>query len=427
MATTPKVMPCLALVFSSLMASATAARRNPTADQPKQKQSFRALQFDSIHMIDREVGWAQNASAVFETNDWVFNDKAIWRTTNGGRSWTQVLCASPAKTGNVSTFFRDSKTAWVAVSDESTNVAILRSTDGGGTWIPSQLRQSQIIQDSCLSFFGADQGWLMLIPAHAMNSSPGVLYRTRDGGAHWRKVNGTDASPRAWIWEEAALPEFAHRHPYLVCGGATAFGNDSVGWINGSLASTTPAYLFNTRDGGRSWQVQRLLLPASLPPGRMDPIGLPRFFQPDTNQGILPAEFHPADSLASNFCTLIYRTHDGGLNWQPTTLVKFCGVWSFITVKEGWIWSPEPHSTGSTAPVKGTLYHTGDGGFSWKPKGAEKGLERYLTHGEDVGQLDFVDGEYGWAIARDSHNLTQLLYTTDGGEKWYAIQTMMPP
>src|SRR5206468_2616794 len=82
--------------------------------------------------------------------------------------------------------------------------------------------------------------------------------------------------------------------------------------------------LFITRDGGRNWQVQRLSLPASLPSGRMDPIGLPRFVQPDSNQGILPAEFHPTNGDSTNFATMIYSTHDGGLNWQPTTPVKFC-------------------------------------------------------------------------------------------------------
>ncbi|PYK61634.1 MAG: hypothetical protein DME21_08545, partial [Verrucomicrobia bacterium] len=270
-----------------------------------------------------------------------------------------------------------------------------------------------------------DEGWLMLIPDRAMNSSPGDLYRTRDGGAHWRKVNSTGASPHGWIWEEAALPAFEHRHPYLVCGGATAFRNDSTGWVWGSLASTAPSFLFITRDGGLNWQLQRLSLPASFQPGWTEPIGLPQFFQPDTDEGIVPAQYHPADSHASNFCTLIYSTHDGGLNWQPTTPVKFCGVWSFITVKRGWIWSPGPHSTGSTAPVKGTLYRTDDGGASWRPLNAEKSLEEYLTHGEDIVQLDFVDDEYGWAIARDSHNLTQLLKTTDGGGAWNATKTKM--
>jgi photosystem II stability/assembly factor-like uncharacterized protein len=59
--------------------------------------------------------------------------------------------------------------------------------------------------------------------------------------------------------------------------------------------------------------------------------------------------------------------------------------------------------------------------------GTEKSLGQYLTHGEDIVQLDFVDNEYGWAIARDSHNLTQLLHTTDAGESWIALEAMAAP
>src|SRR5262249_27122477 len=152
----------------------------------------------------------------------------------------------------------------------------------------------------------------------------------------------------------------------LVCGGAIAFRDDSIGWLRGSLASTSPGFLFITRDGGLNWQVQHLSLPASLQAGRIEPAGLPPFFQPHSPEGILPAQYHPANSEAASFATVIYRTDDGGLSWHPTTIFNFCGTWNFITANKGWMWSPEPHSTGSTSPVKGTLFHTDDAGASWK-------------------------------------------------------------
>jgi photosystem II stability/assembly factor-like uncharacterized protein len=150
--------------------------------------------------------------------------------------------------------------------------------------------------------------------------------------------------------------------------------------------------------------------------------GLPRFFQNSGNRGIVGAEFWPSNGMSDNFCTVIYVTYDGGLTWQPTLPLKFRCVWDFITPQSGWIWSPVPHNTGSTAPVKGTLYRTDDGGSSWRPVEAAKSLEEYLTHGEDIVQLEFVDDEYGWAIARDGRNLTQLLGTTDGGKNWNPIE-----
>lgn len=86
------------------------------------------------------------------------------------------------------------------------------------------------------------------------------------------------------------------------------------------------------------------------------------------------------------------------------------------------MWSPEPHDTDSIAPGKGTLYRTDDGGESWQVVPAGKGLENYLTHGEIVVELDFVDAKFGWAIARDQHGLTQVLRTRDGGKTWNRIR-----
>jgi photosystem II stability/assembly factor-like uncharacterized protein len=68
--------------------------------------------------------------------------------------------------------------------------------------------------------------------------------------------------------------------------------------------------------------------------------------------------------------------------------------------------------------VKGILYRTDDGGQTWKPIAMKKSLEDYLTHGERIIQLDFVDDACGWAVAQDWHSKTRLLRTTDGGETW---------
>jgi photosystem II stability/assembly factor-like uncharacterized protein len=417
-----KTLICFALIWGGVLLGCSNAVRGDIIPSSKEAQVPPAPEFDSIRMIDRESGWAQNVRMVFRTNEWVPNARAIFRTRNGGESWENV---SPAGLGDsVASFFRDSETAWIAsVFEESTNATILRTTDGGRSWIGAELRQSHNIMDCCLAFPDAHTGWLMLIPDHGMNSSPGDLYRTDDDGANWRKVNSTAGNP--YEGDNYTKAEFESRHAYLFCGGRIAFRNAATGWLWGSMASTTPGFLFITGDGGLTWQVQTLPLPSSLHDGRMVPIGLPHFFPMGGKDGITLSEFWPTDNGSTNFCTVIYTTHDGGLTWQPTTPVKYMGVWDFITDQKGWLWSAESHNTGSTAPVKGTLYRTEDGGTSWRPVKAGKSLEEYLTHGEDIVQLDFVDHEHGWAIARDRHNLTQLLKTTDGGRMWNATKTKM--
>lgn len=98
-------------------------------------------------------------------------------------------------------------------------------------------------------------------------------------------------------------------------------------------------------------------------------------------------------------------------------------MWDFVSARAGWIWSPEPHGSNSIAPVKGTLYRTDNGGESWEMLKAD-GLEEYLARGQDIVQVDFVDRDFGWAIARDWHNRAQLLCTSDGGQTWDVISTV---
>jgi photosystem II stability/assembly factor-like uncharacterized protein/tetratricopeptide (TPR) repeat protein len=399
------------------------AAGNPIPYKPRTNQSIQEVQFDTtgdfyhgnpLHMIDGENGWTQSANAIFRTSD-------------GGKSWRRVLAASREE--QLASFFYNSQTAWVAaVFGESSNVTTLRTTDGGNSWIHADLCQVYVnaIQYCFLSFPDTDKGWLMIIPDHGMNSMPGVLYRTDNGGRNWQLVNSTRGNDDDWD-PQGTQPGFADRHPYLVCGGSIAFQNASNGWLLGSITTTTPAFLFATRDAGQTWQAKKFPLPPLLHNGQIEPEALPRFFPMDGNNGIVGAFFCPTNNNDStNFCTVIYNTHDGGLTWQPTTPVKYGGAWNFITEQKGLMWSPEPHDSNSTAPVKGVLYRTDDGGITWMPVRVNKGLQEYLTHGEDVVQLDFVDEACGWAIARDWRNVTQLLHTTDGGQTWSAVQMKMP-
>jgi photosystem II stability/assembly factor-like uncharacterized protein len=304
-------------------------------------------------------------------------------------------------------------------------VTILRTADGGKSWTHADLCQPQYIQyiqDCFMSFPDTDKGWLMLIPDHGMNSMPGDLYQTDDGGANWQLINSTRGNYSYENDTEGTKPGFADQHPYLVSSGSITFQNASNGWLLGQLTTTTRAFLFVTQDAGRDWKEKKLPSPPSLHDGRIEPRELPRFFG---NEGIVGTSFIPNDSVSTNFYMVVYHTDDGGETWQPTTPVKFDGVWNFISSKKGWMWSPEPRSSTSIAPVTGTLDRTDDGGETWKPMPAENGLEKYLTHGESIVQLNFVDDEYGWAIARNQHNLTQLLQTTDSGQTWNAVQTKM--
>ena len=372
----------------------------------------------TIHMMDRKNGWAQNVTTLLLTNkNWVFEQNAILRTTNGGTSWKAVLCASPRH--SLTLFAYDKDTAWVTSDyDESGNVFVLRTIDGGRSWGCTELAGSDPVQDCELSFPTVNQGWILLMPDHGMNSMPGYLYTSAEYGLDWGTVNSTASVENNWTDPDGAQPGFADVHPYLPCGGAIKFQNSTNGWLLGQLTATTRAFLFFTHDGGANWQEQKFNAPSTLRDGSIEPCALPQFFG---NDGIVETSFVPNDPESTNFYRICYDTHDGGRTWEATSPIKFIGVSSFISSETGWTWSPEPHNSNSTAPVKGVLYRTNDGGRTWKPIKVKQSLEAYLEHGENIVQLDFVDDAYGWAIAQDSRNKTKILKSTDGGETWAAI------
>ncbi len=73
--------------------------------------------FTSIHMISAIRGWGVTSRAVF-------------RTTDGGRRWTNVLTPAAAPGVSLSADFLGIAHAWVATSDAG-RVDVYRTTDGG--------------------------------------------------------------------------------------------------------------------------------------------------------------------------------------------------------------------------------------------------------------------------------------------------------
>lgn len=220
--------------------------------------------------------------------------------------------------------------------------------------------------------------------------------RTTDGGAHWTNVAPPGLNNSAQI-------------DYL---------DATHAWITEELGNQFITR--RTADGGRTWQQGVPITPIAS--GAPDRYGIGGSRQLDF---VDPLHGWLLRSPAGTSSFRLYRTSDGGLDWQleavnsvatnhKTTQFgceQFCSV-SFASTSTGWITTLAPQARPS-------LLVTHDGGVTWKlqtlpPTTANMGCPCY------VDTPIFSDQDHGmlmlWSVA--SPLAGHLLMTSDGGSTW---------
>jgi photosystem II stability/assembly factor-like uncharacterized protein len=201
--------------------------------------------------------------------------RGIYRTSDGGKSWTRVL-GKDDKTGGIDVTFdpHNSKivyaSLWQAVrqpwnfSSGGPGSGLYRSTDGGVTWtqLTGNGLPGGILGRIKVAVSGADSNRVYAM----IEAKDGGLYRSDDGGAHWRLVNNDGRlRQRAWYFSQVyADPKHTDTLYALNTGlfrssdGGKSFsllparhGDHHGLWID----PTNPDRLINASDGGASVSV----------------------------------------------------------------------------------------------------------------------------------------------------------------------------
>ena len=146
----------------------------------------------------------------------------IMRTTDGGRTWTDV--PHPFRNYTRYSFygvhFVSPMTGW-AVGDSG---MVIKTTDGGATWVDqTPIENSYPVVEDVLdvSFADPNNGWIV--------GFGGFVFRTTDGGRTWARQN--PGTQYAVIGVHALSP--------------------STAWISGY---GIPGFAARTTDGGQTWQ-----------------------------------------------------------------------------------------------------------------------------------------------------------------------------
>lgn len=224
--------------------------------------------------------------------------RALYRTTDGSRSWTQRSLFMPV--GAIC--FSDPAHGWAArgLSTGKTKVTLQATSDGGATWrsvaVPPGVGGIDGFEGQALSCPAPGTAWDLVTFSGYAGGVGYALYRTADAGGHWQAVAqgmapgnlGAAAGPGT---APGALAAPSTQTAYLTgtcfaCGGQ---GTTSVG---------------KTLNGGKTWRNNVL-------PGL--PTSSTALSFPTTREGWLVAYWQTG---ASQQQSAVFQTTDGGATWQ---------------------------------------------------------------------------------------------------------------
>jgi photosystem II stability/assembly factor-like uncharacterized protein len=191
----------------------------------------------------------------------------VWKTTNAGTTWTPIFDDQPSYSiGCVTLDPNNPMVVWVGSGENVSGRhvgwgdGVYRSNDGGGSWTNMGLAASEHIskilvdpRDSNVVFVAAEG------PLWSAGGDRGV-YRSGDGGATWQKVLDLGADTGATDLE------FDPRDPDVLY--AAAYQRRRHIWS--LLAGGAESGIHKSTDGGSTWR----RLSRGLPAGDMGKIGL---------------------------------------------------------------------------------------------------------------------------------------------------------
>ena len=164
---------------------------------------------------------------VSSSTGFISGDDGIWKTTDGGASWTNVSPNSPTISGSTSCWFLDANNGVLGFGGcADSTVTFCSTTDGGTTW--SSVSYNHTIADVAVGGIGYTNG-----AYHAAGGS-GKHWKSTDGGASWSYLPTGSGG-----WQEDLV---------------TAAGNIFVASADGtSCAAIGGGKILRSTNGGSSW------------------------------------------------------------------------------------------------------------------------------------------------------------------------------
>jgi photosystem II stability/assembly factor-like uncharacterized protein len=260
-----------------------------------------------IHSLPN--GAVKEAAMVAPNVGWAFGEpttagSVLWWTIDGGAQWREITPPMPVPETIISVAFLDTRAGWALLEDvrkapDSFQFDLASTTSAGAKWevhpliIPG-LRSKDMrwgYVDGSIAFVDPLHGWMYL-----MADEPNLLI-TSDGGKTWQPQ------------ESQVLPD-GSKHLVLV--------TPEVAWLrDGSLRG-----LYVTRDGAKTWQSVSLPPPDEfskwIAKGSDTIYTDPAFHDSKHGFEVVTYGYSKSGNLSA---AVLFETLDGGVSWQARGLL----------------------------------------------------------------------------------------------------------
>jgi photosystem II stability/assembly factor-like uncharacterized protein len=337
----------------------------------------------------------------------------LWRSRNGGLSWEPLFDDQPVHAvGAVAVNQRNPDIVWVGTGEANTRNSVsigngvYRSMDAGKTWKHLGLEKSERIYRIHLDPDDADTAYVCATGPEWGESSERGVFRTRDGGASWKKLLYVNektgcgdlamepGNPRKLI---AAMWEF-RRWPWFFKSGGPGSG------------------LYVSHDGGESWR--KLQEEDGLPKGELGRSGVAiAASSPNVMYAVVEAEK-----------SALLRSEDGGrsfktVNDKPSVAPR---PFYFNDLRV------DPANPNRVYSIDYNPRVSEDGGRSFKPL---PGATWALIHGDHHAMwihprdpsLIYVGNDGGVAVSRDGGKHFQFVSNLPLAQYYHVAVDMEEP
>ena len=343
----------------------------------------------------------------------------VWKTENAGRTWFPIA-DDPAtgipigSIGAIAVAPSDANIVYVGTgepdirSQHSYGIGVFKSVDAGKTWKPVGLVETR--QVSKIVIDPADPNRVYVAAqGHVYKANPerGV-YRTTDGGAHWKKILEDASDP-----DDVGAADLALDLPHPQTVYASLWATRRPPWSVYAPSNMPGGGLYKSTDGGDSWH----RLGGGLPDdGFVGKIGIA--IAPSNSSRLYAVVDDLGAAIARGFrpgapttgptpkpSGGIYISDDAGATWRQVN--KEQRLWG-----RGWYFGQiavDPVNPDRAYDINTATYMTLDAGKTWVPvKGAPGGDDYHqlwinprdgnrMVLSSDQGTVVSVDGAKTWS------------------------------